>query len=303
MSALWWLGLACLAAGLGLGLWIMAQHRQQVQTMSDRVERLIHADAHHAPLPSGADAAVPSDWQQRLPAWALYAYSPKKRIWGAVMVVLLTVLIGLVGNVIMAVIALILMVGAACFWAWMQWQRYKKRVLQQLPSFIDGMVRMVVLGHSTQSAFVAAAGNAKEPLRKVVAQAASFSKAGMSIDQSIRTASRSLELKEFLLLAAVVQVGSKFGGRIDSLLERVADFMRDKEQADRELRALSAEVRVSAWILSLLPLVVGGAIITLNAAYFMKMWDDPVGRWIALGGLGLQAIGAFCLYRLARLDE
>lgn len=81
---------------------------------------------------------------------------------------------------------------------------------------------------------------------------------------------------------------------MDRLLERVAHLIRDREQADRELQAMSAEVRVSAWILSLLPVLVGGAIIMLNASYFMQMWDDPSGRWVALAGAGLQILARYC---------
>ena len=302
MSSVVWLSLACLVIGLGIGLWGKAQQRQQVQTVSERVERLIETQPDDASasmgLRKGQSGAV-----RGVPEWLLSAYSMEKIAIGAAVTMLLAALLWWAGNFIVALFFVLLVVGSAGFFAWLRWQKHKRRVLQQLPSFIDGMVRMVVLGHATQSAFVMAANTAKEPLAAVVMQAASFSKAGMPMDQALRTASRHLEMKEFLLLAAVIQVGSKFGGRIDSLLERVAHFMRDKQQADRELKALSAEVRVSAWILSLLPLIVGGAIIILNAAYFMKMWNDPAGRWLALAGLGLQALGAFCLYRLARLED
>ena len=302
MSGVVWLSLACLIIGLGIGLWGLAQQRQDVQVVSDRVERLIDAKIDDL----GADGHAQRNQNlaiQGMPEWLLNAYSQERLFVGAIITVSISGLLWWLGNFIVALFFIVLVVGAASFYAWVRWQNKKRRILQQLPSFIDGMVRMVVLGHSTQSAFVMAANVAKEPLAEVVMQAASFSKAGMPIDQSLRTASRTLELKEFLLLAAVIQVGSKFGGRIDSLLERVAHFMRDKQQADRELKALSAEVRVSAWILSLLPLIVGGAIIVMNASYFMKMWNDPTGRWLALAGLGLQAFGAFLLYRLARLDD
>ncbi|MCY1550901.1 hypothetical protein D9M68_871890 [compost metagenome] len=65
---------------------------------------------------------------------------------------------------------------------------------------------------------------------------------------------------------------------------------------------MSAETRMSAWVLGLLPLVVGAAIITINGAYFARLWDDGTGRQLVLGAAGLQALGVYLLYRLSRLE-
>ncbi|MNT87983.1 hypothetical protein D3C72_2284690 [compost metagenome] len=76
--------------------------------------------------------------------------------------------------------------------------------------------------------------------------------------------------------------------------------MRDREAAQRELLALSAETRLSAWILGLLPLVVAGGLFMLNAGYIMLMWKDPAGKTMLLAALGLEAAGVLMLYRLAK---
>ena len=89
---------------------------------------------------------------------------------------------------------------------------------------------------------------------------------------------------------------------IKPLLERVAHFLRDQQQARQELFALSAEVRLSAWVLSLLPLLVGGAIIITNADYFMQLWNDTGGRQLLYAAAGLQVVGVCMLYRLAQLE-
>lgn len=112
---------------------------------------------------------------------------------------------------------------------------------------------------------------------------------------------RSWRLSEFGLLAAVFRMSTRYGGRADQVLERVSAYIRDRQSAERELHALSAEVRLSAWILALLPVAVGGLIMILNQGYFMTMWQDETGRKMVLGAAGLEALGSFFLYRLARL--
>lgn len=305
MSALAWISVACLVLAAGVALWGYTQQQEKVTAISARVQRVLDA-APTVVIPIAVEQQQKQKnqaWLDFAPVWLQGAYMPKQWMTFAVVLGLFTLLVALLSNVMIALIAPLMACAVWVFVAWLKWQKMRARVLQQLPSFIDGMIRMVVLGHATQSAFVMAAASAKEPLASTVAQAAAFTKAGMPVDQALTAASKDLKLQEFSLLSSIMQVGGRFGGRVDSLLEKVAHLIRDREQADRELRALSAEVRVSAWILSLLPILVGGAIIILNAAYFMKMWDDPMGRWIGFAGIGLQAIGTIVLYRLAKIDD
>jgi tight adherence protein B len=64
--------------------------------------------------------------------------------------------------------------------------------------------------------------------------------------------------------------------------------------------ALSAETRLSAWVLGLLPLVVAGGLFVMNAGYILLMWRDPMGKAMLLTALGLEVVGALLLYRLAK---
>jgi tight adherence protein B len=93
----------------------------------------------------------------------------------------------------------------------------------------------------------------------------------------------------------------RYGGRADVMLERMATFMRDLDQAQRELVAMSAETRMSAWVLTLLPIGIVGFLVVVNPAYFAAMWNDDSGRHLVYGALALQAVGAYLLYRLTRL--
>ena len=84
-------------------------------------------------------------------------------------------------------------------------------------------------------------------------------------------------------------------------MERVSAYIRDRQSAERELHALSTEVRLSAWILALLPIVVGTLIMVMNKGYLTRMWNDPMGQKLLFVAAGLQILGSFLLYRLARL--
>lgn len=182
-------------------------------------------------------------------------------------------------------------------------QKYRARLTQQLPGFLDNTVRLVTIGNSVQAAFQMAAASTKDPLQSVIEKAASLARAGMDLENAVAHVARQTRLDELHLLAAILRISVRYGGRVDLLLERVANFMRDREQAEQDLSAMTAETRLSAWVLSLLPVAVCSLIISFNASYFLRMWNDASGRNFIWAAAVLQILGVVLLYRMAKLDE
>lgn len=180
-------------------------------------------------------------------------------------------------------------------------QRRRDALAHALPGFIDTLVRLLAVGHSIASAFLAALGAAQSPLRDCLDGAAVRLRAGMDLDDALEQVARQQGAQPLLLFAAVVRMSTRYGGRVDQVLERMAEFMRDREEAQRELIAMSAETRMSAWVLGLLPASMALFILFINTAYLATMWADPGGRRLLLLAFGLQLLGGFLLYRLARL--
>ena len=102
------------------------------------------------------------------------------------------------------------------------------------------------------------------------------------------------------MIAAVVSLAMRFGGRSDQVLERMAAFMRDVSQARNELSASSAEIRLSAWVLALLPVGIAGFIMLTNNDLFMNLWRDPAGFKMLVTAVLLQIGGSYWLYRMAK---
>ncbi|BAN27511.1 type II secretion system F family protein [Caballeronia insecticola] len=192
--------------------------------------------------------------------------------------------------------------SALCFVALLvrRAQKRRVRIVRQLPSFLEEIVRRVTNGDSVPAAFQSAAAHTQAPLAECLEQVMPRLRNGMDIDQALATVARIYRVQEFELIGAVLRISIKFGGRADVMLERMASFMRELERADGEPVAMSTEARLSSWALGLLPALFGGALIVLNPEYFQSMWADTLGRRLVYGALGLQALGAYLLYRLAR---
>lgn len=215
--------------------------------------------------------------------------------------VVLTLWAFLLGGVPAALAVLVLVTVLAAFALSMRMQRRRARLVAQLPSFLDGIVRLIVLGNSVPAAFQAALLTTEAPLRECLDHVSRMLRAGVEIDRALNLVAQVYRTRELELVGAVLRLSVRYGGRADVMLERMATFMRDLEQAQRELEAMSAETRLSAWVLALLPLGIAGFLIVTNPQYFASMWNDHSGRLLVYGATGLQITGAYLLYRLTRL--
>ncbi|MFL9867108.1 type II secretion system F family protein [Paraburkholderia fungorum] len=185
----------------------------------------------------------------------------------------------------------------------MRANKRRQTIVRQLPSFLDGIVRLITLGNSVPAAFQAALQTTEAPLRECLDHVSRMLRSGVEIDRALSHVALLYGARELELVGAVLRLSVKYGGRADVMLDRMASFMRDLEQAERELVAMSSETRMSSWVLGMLPVGIGGFLILTNPSYFGSMWFDPSGRQLLYLAFGLQLLGAYLLYRLARLKS
>ncbi len=199
-------------------------------------------------------------------------------------------------------VPLMLGVYAALLWLWLRTriEKQQKQMLRQLPDFLDGMVRLASIGNSLPMAFQATAATVQMPLRAVLDRTLQSVRTGQDLDRALQIASQPYRMDALDLLQVVLGTGMRMGGRADQILQRMSDFMRDLGHAQQELRAITSETRMSAWVLGLLPLVVAVFMTLVNPAFFTPMFSEPLGHRILLIALGMEALGAFLLYRLAK---
>ena len=311
------LSLALLIAAAAIALWMLVGRQQKTRRMTRHLEQSLEKSAAAAAGFATKDAAA-SAFDGSV-ADALLG-NEKRTGWPVPAVLLGTASARLFYGSLALTVAAFLIVGFAVGWLagsaalvvlgigfffllYARAQKYRARLTQQLPGFLDNTVRLVTIGNSVQAAFQMAAASTKDPLQSVIEKAASLARAGMDLENAVAHVARQTRLDELHLLAAILRISVRYGGRVDLLLERVANFMRDREQAEQDLSAMTAETRLSAWVLSLLPVAVCSLIISFNASYFLRMWNDASGRNFIWAAAVLQILGVVLLYRMAKLDE
>lgn len=296
---------AVLLIGLGILLWQHAATRARQQQASQLINQHLQAwqpattEWEHTPLFPTENRLQSITWKhfllragiQNNPRFHALLFAP-----GVALVAMAAFFLGTVS----AIAVLLLYVLLCYFRLWFISVRRHQKMVRQLPAFLDTMVRLATIGNSIESAFQSAVLTADAPLRDVLDRANRLIQAGMNLEHALMQEARIFRLIELELVAAVIGVALRFGGRADKVLERMGAFMRDREQAQNELVALSAETRLSAWILALLPIGLGLFMMIFNDKIFSAMLADPAGRNLLIGAALLEVIGAIWLYRLAK---
>lgn len=190
--------------------------------------------------------------------------------------------------------------GVAWLWLRARIEKQRKQLIRQMPDFLDAMVRLASIGNSLPMAFQTASTSVQIPLRGVLDRTMISVRSGQELDRALEMASGPYRLEALNLLHVVLGTAVRMGGRADHILQRMSDFMRDLGHAQQELRAITSETRMSAWVLGLLPVVVCVFMSLSNPAFFGPMFTHAHGHRILLLALALEVLGGFLLYRLAR---
>ncbi len=188
--------------------------------------------------------------------------------------------------------------------AWLLLQRrigrLQQKLIRQLPDFLDNLVRLTALGNSLQMSFQTASTQTVAPLRDLLDTTLRNARGGMDLDRALAQAAAPWRVEALEVLAVVLGVCIRIGGRSDQVLQRLSDFMRDLDQAQQELKATTSETRMSAWVLALLPPISALLMALVSPGFFEPMLREPQGHKILLAALGLELVGGFLLYRLAK---
>ena len=113
----------------------------------------------------------------------------------------------------------------------------------------------------------------------------------------IRMPSMSLHT---LITAVIIQ--TETGGALAEIIENVADVIRGRFKLQRKIRSLSAEGRMSAWVLALIPFALALLLMVSSPDYLPVLLTDPFGRKLILIAFALMIMGAFWMRKLIRIE-
>ncbi len=169
--------------------------------------------------------------------------------------------------------------------------RRNASLLEQFPDALATVVRCVRAGIPMGEALRTVGRDAQEPTKAEFSILADKVSIGIPLDVALRELSTRIKLTEYQFFATALTLQARSGGGITQTLETLAEVIRKRVGLKARGYALTAEARMSAMILSVLPFVAGGAIFVMQRSYMSLLFDTPKGQAVLGAAILLMGMG------------
>jgi len=181
-------------------------------------------------------------------------------------------------------------------------KRFLEKFDEQLPEALDLLARAVRSGHSVSSGFELIAGEMEDPIKSEFRVTVDELNMGLSMQDAFANLCARVPSTDLRFFTIAIMIQKESGGNIAEILDRIGRLIRERQQFKRQVRALTAEGRLSAWVLILLPLVMLLYMYFVNYDYVSQLWTEKIGLYMLAGGFFLQLVGALVIRRIVTID-
>jgi tight adherence protein B len=175
------------------------------------------------------------------------------------------------------------------------------RIEEQLPEAADFIARALRAGHSFTNVLQIVGTELPEPLSSEFRTAREEINYGVPMSEALHNMADRVPLTDLRYLIIAVLIQRESGGNLAEILTNISLIIRNRLKLAGQVRVLSAEGRMSAWILGLLPFGVMGSMVVMNPSYISMLWTDPVGLQLLYTACGMILVGVVWLRKVIRI--
>lgn len=197
------------------------------------------------------------------------------------------------------------LIGAAIPFLLVARSRSKRsqEISRQLPEALDMIVRSLRAGHALPTSIKLAAHELPTPIATEFGRAYEETVLGESLEQAtLNIAERVPGNLDLRIFAVSLVITKQTGGNLAEMLEKIGTTIRERYKFYGHLRALTAEGRMSGVILGALPWVVLLVVWMTRRQYLADFWADPLGKWMAAGGVMLWITGVIWMKKMIKVE-
>ncbi len=180
--------------------------------------------------------------------------------------------------------------------------REKKKFESQLPDTLTLLSTSLRAGYSLLQAVEAVAAEAPNPTAREFGRAIAEARLGLPVTESLNGITTRTQSQDFEWAVMAIEIQREVGGNLAEVLQTVADTMLARNRLLGEIKALTAEGRISAFVLGSLPFALSGFLWVSNPDYLRPLFQETFGL-IAVGvGLLLIIAGIVWLRKIINIE-
>ncbi len=168
----------------------------------------------------------------------------------------------------------------------------------QLDDSLQLLASSLRAGHSLLRALDAASREADEPTGPEFARVVNQTRLGRDLGYALDETAARMQSDDFLWVAQAIAIHRTVGGNLAEVLDTVGETIRERNQIRRQVKALSAEGKLSAYVLMFLPFGVTGFLSFANPSYLAKFGQSPIGYVLLFVAVLQLIVGALWLRKV-----
>ncbi|MFO7559452.1 MAG: type II secretion system F family protein [Desulfobacterales bacterium] len=177
-------------------------------------------------------------------------------------------------------------------------QKRIEKFKRQFPEALELVSRSLKAGHAFTSGFNIAADEFDDPLGPEFSETLDEINFGVSVSDALKNLSNRIDCSEIRHFTIAVNLQRETGGNLSEILESLSHLIRENFKFQGKVKVLAAEGKLSAIILTLLPILVGAYLWITNPHYLDKLFYEPVGRILLGSAIGLMILGVIVMKKI-----
>lgn len=187
---------------------------------------------------------------------------------------------------------------------WYVNRKRSKRIAEleaQLPDALDFLSRSMRAGHAFTISLEMVGEETHEPLGQEFRALFNEQNLGASLERSFASFGKRVPIPDVRFFSSAVLLQRQTGGNLSEILNRLSHIIRERFRLKGQVKAVSAHGRLTATILTLLPIATLGGLLVVSPGYLDPMFKTAIGKKIIAGGIVAQILGNFFIRKIIRI--
>jgi tight adherence protein B len=175
------------------------------------------------------------------------------------------------------------------------------RFQADLPEALELMSRALAAGHAFSETLKMISEEMTDPIAMEFRRTYEEHNLGLSTKLALENLAVRVPLLDLRICITAIQIQRETGGNLGEILERVATTIRDRFRILEDLKTLTAQSRISAWVLCSMPIFIALMMTVLNPEYMSVLWNDPRGQKLIAIALTMQLMGMLMVRKIINI--
>lgn len=201
-------------------------------------------------------------------------------------------------NIYVAPVGGLLLFIVPFVWLWFKRNKRLKKFAAQLPEAMELVARALRAGHSLAAGLHVVADEMPEPISKEFGRVYEEQNLGIGLEDALGNMCNRVPNLDLRFFVTSVNIQRQTGGDLAEILDRIGHVIRERFKILGQVKALTAEGRLSGIVLIALPIGLFLLMLHMKPDYIKLLWTDPMGKQMSVMAIVLMLIGSYAIKKI-----